>query len=519
MADPHEPHSPKDPLVGKTLGGRYVIHALIDRGGMGKVYKAEQQPLGRMVALKTLDLMDPRGEFQQRFFNEASIASRLTHPHTVRIFDYGRSDEGVYFLTMELLEGQSLHRLVKAAAPLDPFRVIAMMRQVAGALHEAHELGIVHRDIKPGNIYLTRPGDEVEFVKVLDFGLVKNLDSDVHLSQTGQALGSPLYMSPEQVEGDPVDRRADIYSLGLVMYVALTGKVPFKKGSVATIMMQQVTGTIPSFEDIAPDLDIHPSLEWIVRRCIEKDRDDRIATMRDLSVALKLCAREMNGDLGEEEVPWSLDPSGYLDVPDELLEGEETAAGSGVRYSQADPIHIDDLNEIPSSPTLNRSSASMAAGAAIAGGGLLITTAGVISVIAAAIIAAVFVWSSTGAPDPTPPPAPVTVQPEPAPAPAPEVQTPKTITVQLDSVPPGAEVLNGDLFIGTTPVPIEIRDGALTLTIQASGYEPRDILLDGSVSQLTVPLSKKGGTPAPIQAAPTPAPPKPLSEVRDPWED
>ncbi|MCB9677808.1 MAG: serine/threonine protein kinase [Alphaproteobacteria bacterium] len=515
MADPHEPETPQDPLVGKTLGGRYLVRALIDRGGMGKVYKAEQQPLGRMVALKTLDLMDPRGEFQQRFFNEAQTASRLTHPNTVRIFDYGRSDEGVYFLTMELLEGQSLHNIIKRSAPLDPLRVIGIMRQVCGALHEAHEQGIVHRDLKPGNIFLTRHGDDLEFAKVLDFGLVKNLESDVHLSQTGQSLGSPLYMAPEQVEGDKVDRRSDIYSLGLVMYVALTGKVPFKKGSVATIMMQQVTGTIPTFAAIAPDVSIHPSIEWVVRRCIEKKREDRIASMRELSMALKLCARELRSELSMS-IPWNLDDSGHLDLPDDLLgQGEETAVG-GDRAPAAPSTAPLEINDIPSSPTLNRSSASLA-GAAIAGGGLLF-----FGMIAALVVLIVLFVGGVGwyyATPAPPPPVPVVVQPRPVPPPPPEPVAPVQKAVQLDSDPSGAEVLKGGAFVGTTPLSVDVTDGAVTLTVQAKGYAPREVLLDGTVAELKVPLEKKVGAVAPVQPVAQPAEPKPLSEVRDPWEE
>ena len=541
MADSQ--HHPKsDALLGKTLGGRYRIQALIDRGGMGKVYKAEQQPLGRMVALKTLDLMDPSGEFQQRFFNEASIASRLTHPNTVRIFDYGRSDEGVYFLTMELLDGQSLHRVLKNEAPLDPLRLIAIMRQVCGALDEAHELGIVHRDLKPGNVFLTKHGDDLEFSKVLDFGLVKNLESDVTLSQTGQTLGSPLYMSPEQVEGDKVDRRADIYSLGLVMYVALTGKVPFKKGSVATIMMQQVTARIPTFSEIVPNVSIPPSMEWIVRRCIEKDRTKRFATMREVSVALKLCARELRGEL--PTIPWKLANDGTLDLPQDLIgKGQETAAGKVVEsdpeavtmrnvrdgIDPAAATAISPANDIPSSPTLNRSTAGVAAGAVVAGGGLLMGLA-IAGFLAVGVLLGVFAYWSTLPPTPAPV-QPVTTAPEPAPAPDPEPEPEPDAQgkgVRLDSFPSGAEVLKNDAFMGTTPLTIDLSNGEVTLVVRKKGYRDRTVLVDGSNDSLLVPLNqvRNGSKPAPVRpvvpsSAPTPTPePEPAPQpAPDPKPD
>lgn len=513
-----------DELLGKLLAGRYLITALIDRGGMGKVYRAEQQPLGRGVALKTLDLLDPRGEFKERFFNEASIASRLKHPNTVRIFDYGRSDEGVYFLTMELLEGQSLHQLVKASAPLPAERVIAILRQVCGALHEAHEMGIVHRDLKPGNIYLTKHGDDPEFVKVLDFGLVKNLESDVSLSQTGQALGSPLYMSPEQVEGDRVDRRADIYSLGLVMYVALCGRVPFKKGSVATIMMQQVTGTIPTFAKIAPEVQIHPSLEWIVRRCIEKDRTQRIASMRELSTALKICQRELHGDFNEP-VPWALDAAGNLALPPEFL---ETAEESQIRTV---PL---EFNDVPSSPTLNRS--NVATSVAVVGGVSILGFVAVSAIVAALLLMALIGWLWWATPSAVPsdvtlPAEPIQqVQPsepvKPAPAPDPPLE------VKLSTDPSGAEVTRDGILIGNTPLPIEIERGSTqVLVLSLEGHETREVKLDGSAPDLLVKLKPKLRTgtfkappPSPDPApsnAPAPSQPSPKefnsSDLVDPW--
>ncbi len=267
-----------DPLLGRLLAGRYRVEALIEKGGMGKVYRATQEPLGRPVALKTLDLTDPRGEFKQRFLNEAAVQGRLTHPNSVRMFDYGRTEDGIYFITMELLRGESLKQVVRREAPLPPKRVVHIAIQICRALHEAHELGVVHRDLKPGNIFLTQHGDQSDHVKVIDFGLVKDLHAKVDVSHTGQTLGSPMYMAPEQVEGDPVDRRTDVYALGLVLFVALSGRAPYPRGSVATVMMHQVTMDVPAFEDVG--IDVAPELEALVRDCIEKQKSDRPDSMR-----------------------------------------------------------------------------------------------------------------------------------------------------------------------------------------------------------------------------------------------
>lgn len=525
-----QPLEEPDPLIGKTLDGRFLVQSLIDRGGMGKVYRAVQQPLGRPVALKTLDLLDPRGEFRERFFNEASTCSKLTHPNTVRIFDYGRSEEGVYFLTMELLEGKSLHKVVKSEAPMPPLRVIPIMRQVCGALHEAHEQGIVHRDLKPGNIYLTQHGDDAEFAKVLDFGLVKDLDSDVNLSQTGQALGSPLYMSPEQVEGDPVDRRSDIYALGLVLYVALTGRVPFKKGSVATIMMQQVTGTIPTFDEIAPGHTIPFSLEWVVRRCIEKKPEHRIATTRELSRALKICAAELRGEL-DEPVEWKLSASGLLDLQPGLSVGRED---TNIPLHRPPLANVAVMNDIPSSPTLNRSvTSTVATGAVVAGGGLLVVGGGLVAAAIVVLLVVGFVLYGAPAPEPVPPTDPVPVQPV-----VPDV-APAVVEVRITSDPDGAEVMRDGALLGSTPLVVKLTDGQVELEVQAEGYETRKILADGTVELLNVPLKRQKlqitpvePKPAPIRTptqpavGPKPSPPpgpKPstpnMTEIRDPWED
>src|SRR5688500_5166525 len=164
-----------DPLVGRVINDRFRIVGLIARGGMGKVYRAVQAPLGREVALKVLNPNyqgDHDPEFHKRFFLEASICSKLTHPNTITIFDYGKTDDDVYYIAMELLEGRTLHRALREEGPFDGERVMHIGRQICRSLREAHGLGVIHRDLKPANVYLVQHGDENDFVKVLDFGLV-----------------------------------------------------------------------------------------------------------------------------------------------------------------------------------------------------------------------------------------------------------------------------------------------------------------------------------------------------------
>src|SRR5579871_840452 len=170
-----------DPLIGRVINERFKITGVIAKGGMGKVYRAEQAPLGRICAVKVLNpsysgSQDP--EFHKRFFLEASTASKLTHPNTVTIFDYGKTSDDIYFMAMEYLEGRTLHRAIREATFLPEERVVHIARQICRALREAHGIGVIHRDLKPANIFLVEHGDEADFVKLLDFGLVKNVSDN-----------------------------------------------------------------------------------------------------------------------------------------------------------------------------------------------------------------------------------------------------------------------------------------------------------------------------------------------------
>ncbi len=288
------PAAGPDPLIGRVINDRYRIVGTIARGGMGKVYRAEQQPLGRLVALKILDpnyVGESDPEFHRRFFLEASTASKLSHPNTVTIFDYGRTDDDIYYIAMELLEGRTLHRAIRDEAPFSAERAMNIGRQICRSLREAHAIGVIHRDLKPANVYLVEHGDENELVKVLDFGLVKNVEEKGEdLTQTGLFMGSPKYMSPEQIRGEPVDARVDVYALGVIMYEMLTGKVPFDRANSVNILMAHIQEQVPPMSEFNPDVRVPPALEMVVRRCMAKLREERYASMDAVLAALKQCA-------------------------------------------------------------------------------------------------------------------------------------------------------------------------------------------------------------------------------------
>ena len=285
-------HGDEDPLIGRIIHNRVKIIRTIARGGMGKVYYGEQVSLGRPCAIKILDphIAQAEGEdFAKRFLLEASVNSKLKHPNVVTIFDYGETEEGMCFIAMEYLEGKTLAQELKDNGRLDPKRALDITRQVARALREAHTLGVVHRDMKPGNVFLAKHDEEGDFAKVLDFGLVKETRAtDEQHTQMGQIMGSPRYMAPEQIQGKEVDGRTDIYSLGAMLFAMIAGRPPFDKPNEMATMMAHVSEPVPLLGDVVQGLMLPGGVEEILYKCLEKDPDRRYASMDELLVALKL---------------------------------------------------------------------------------------------------------------------------------------------------------------------------------------------------------------------------------------
>ncbi len=273
----------KDPLVGtKLAGGRYEILEVLGEGGMSVVYKAKQELVDRIVAIKTLKLQlltDPM--LIKRFDREVKTLSRLNHPNIVTVYDCIVSETGQPYFVMDYLQGHSLQDLLLTDERLSPRRARNIFVQVCNAVEHAHRNGIVHRDLKPANIMLTDISGQ-EFVKVVDFGLAKIGEDAQRLTQTGELWGSPLYMSPEQCSGYTMDARSDIYSLGAVMYEALTGHVPFRGTSFLDTISKQVAGVPPKFSEVAPALAIPAEIERIVMRALEKNPDQRYQSMVEL---------------------------------------------------------------------------------------------------------------------------------------------------------------------------------------------------------------------------------------------
>jgi len=274
-------------LQDALVGGRFRIERIIARGAMGVVYLAHPSQGGPPVALKVMT--PPSGGpdlscFEDRFRLEAETLAALEHPNIVRIYEHGPTGDGRHYLALEYVEGPRFSDLIQAG-PMDPARVVGLMRQVCAAVGHAHARGVVHRDLKPSNL-LVRIEDGVETVKVVDFGLVTVSQAEDCQSREGLVLGSPHCMAPEQVRGDAVDARTDIYAIGVLLFRALAGRWPFHGASSAATMAAQVHQARPRFAERAPDLKLPVALEAVVLRCLARDPADRFPDAGSVSAAL-----------------------------------------------------------------------------------------------------------------------------------------------------------------------------------------------------------------------------------------
>ena len=275
-----------DPLIGQTIAaGRYKVLRRLGEGGMGTVYEVEQVSLRRRAALKVLKpaLFDQPGVLR-RFQSEAELAARLSHPNTVTLFDFGTMEDGGRFMTMELVTGRTLRaELERGAVPLG--RALGIVRQIASSLADAHAAGIVHRDLKPDNVMLSERAGQTDFVRVLDFGIAKLRDeraggiTAMPQTQAGSLVGTPQYMSPEQITGSPVDPRTDVYALGCLMYQLVTGRLPFTGTTLPAILAQHLTEVPPAPTRVRADLQLPKALDALVLACLEKDPARRPPSM------------------------------------------------------------------------------------------------------------------------------------------------------------------------------------------------------------------------------------------------
>ncbi len=279
-----------DPLVGKVLADRFEILERVGDGGTGVVYRAKQLSVDRIIAVKVLGAhvsTDP--QWMKRFQNEARAACKLEHPNTVRVLDFGQTREGLLFIAMEYLHGRSLRAEIERSGRMQPVRVLQIVSQISASLAEAHMMGIIHRDIKPDNVFLVDMKGGGDMVKVLDFSVAKSDSPDAQLTRVGVVFGTPAYMSPEQGRGIPLGPASDLYAVGIVAYEMLTGRPPFQATIPTEVVMMHLRNAPPPMQGVPP------ALASLVMRTLEKDPKRRPQSATELEQLSQQVMTELGG--------------------------------------------------------------------------------------------------------------------------------------------------------------------------------------------------------------------------------
>lgn len=449
-------------LSGQSLADRYVLKELIGIGGMNSsVWRAWQKSTERVVAIKVLPPADPAAA--GRFARGARIASNISHPHATIVHDYGQTPDGKLFLVMEMLEGHTLHRVLKQSGNLPLDRAIHITEQVLRALEAAHKQRVVHRDLKPGNLFLVHRNDDEDYVKVLDFGIAKYIAENPEdgseepspdamdgneVTQERQVCGTPHYMAPEQVALGKVDDRTDLYALAVVFYRMLTGRLPFEGKSHHDLFRQHLTEAPPTFASVRPDLNLPASLEELVMKALTKDPDGRFQSAREMRAALRVVRRNL-GVFSSDE-------------PDSSASWQK----SGPPWQSAGAT----VDALPP-PARSRKGALVA-----------------LLLLAFLALGGLLAWQYWPSPEPTrgietvADPTPEihhvgarSEAPDEAPIPSPEVPPPSPaqeayVTFKLQSDPPGANVRHEGVSLGETPLNVKLPAGKQTIKLTLKGY-------------------------------------------------
>ncbi|RKH45888.1 TonB family protein [Corallococcus sicarius] len=493
-SDSPSPEAPgTDPLIGRTLNGRFSILEPLGVGGMGKVYRALQAPLERVVALKVLNPNFPSSRdpgFQKRFLREASLTSKLRHPNTVTVIDYGQTDDGIYYIAMEYLEGRTLAQVLGQVGPLPWARAVSVAQQVCRSLREAHSLGIIHRDLKPANIMILSESDQ-ELVKVLDFGLVKSVAPQEgpvspEITQNGTFLGSPQYMAPEQAR-NVADARSDVYSLGIMLFQMLMGRPPFIARDHIELIFAHYKEPPPTFQAVRPDLAVPPEIEMVVRRCLEKDPARRFQTMDELLEGLREAHMSAGGSSGVFRRMGGTSTTGPYPSPPTTGPYASPLFSNVGNNDAADGLEMDISVEVPRDVQRARQRTLLMGGL----GG----------VVVAGLVGTMMLFLRGGSEDK---PAQASTQVA-APTPqAPVAEAPVApgagkVRFRLMSQPSGARVFYRGKERGTTPFVLELplgSEGSITaeLSFVLEGYQTETVVTGGSGEVvLSQKLTKRRG--------------------------
>jgi serine/threonine-protein kinase len=417
-------------LIGFVLADKYKIQRVIGKGGMGIVYEAQHMVLGKRVAIKLmLDKYFEDTEAKARFQREAYAASQIGSPHIIDVADIGSLPDGRSYVVMEYLNGKPLSDVLEQSGPMPPWRAMAIMKQVLRAVGAAHARGVIHRDLKPDNIFLIDQGDNQDFVKLLDFGISKVLDPDeqiafTKLTTTGVVMGTPLYMAPEQAMGQPAGAGADIYALGVILYELLSGRTPFVGNTYAVLVAQLLTAAPEPLQNLRPGLPA--ALVNAVHRALEKDPARRFSTA-------EMFAASLPGDRTVSQI----ELAGTLD------------SGYAVARIPTGAHHTGKKSRGP-----------------------------IIAVVAALVLgvatAGVLIATQTGAETKQ-----AVTQPEPPPEPAKPKSEPieppvaiKTGLLKVASQPDGAQVFVDGKPMGTAPLEVTLSTGKHDVRFELAGHDP-----------------------------------------------
>jgi serine/threonine-protein kinase len=346
-------------LIGLDLDGRFTLKDVLGIGGMGAVYRAEQRSMGRDVAIKVLrtDMVADENAIH-RFLTEAKAASRLKNPHTVTVFDFGRAPDGVLYIAMELMEGRTLGQLLTDLKhPLSLLRACRIVNQILDSLEEAHAVGVLHRDLKPDNIFMLEGHGARDFVKVLDFGVAKVVGAtNVATTKAGLAFGTPVYMSPEQMMGRDVDPRSDLYSLGVLLFEMLAGRPPVEGDSPLAVALRKVREPAPEVRQVRPDAESNDVIDDLLQRVLSSNPEDRpedVAEFRNILVqGMEIIPRtgrsDRSGSTGRRRpVQPPADTETRTEVPGKAAwERATTVAQSPGRPRESAPDPIADLDTV-----------------------------------------------------------------------------------------------------------------------------------------------------------------------------
>jgi serine/threonine-protein kinase len=451
-----------DTLIGTTLLGRYHILDRIGAGAMGAVYSAQQIGLDRPVALKVLKRhRGTSGDVIARFEREAKAMSALVHPNTVRVYDFGVASDGMMFLAMELLHGELATSRLKDGQAVSTVDAIVWTQQVLRSVGEAHQKGIIHRDIKPDNIFLARAeGEKEPIAKVLDFGIAKAIEGDQKLDQfetlDGTVFGTPRYMSPEQAQGKPLDHRSDLYAVGIVLYEFLVGAPPFVDRDAVVVMAKHIRDQPAPLKQAAWERTFPANLQRVLDKALDKSAAMRFQSAEEFERALDGCLREAEW---LEHVP---------------LRGRKL------------------VGRALSLPHWARWSAGAALLGALATGALALRSgAGDAETDEPAIAAAAAAAASA------------------AKAPAPALAAPVTHSVALLSTPSGANVWSQGRFVGVTPLPLDVAAGqSLRVRVSLAGYTSQTLDLSASEDQRVIELERAPSNAAVVSAEERARPPR-----------